>query len=333
MRAGRRSHVSIALTFLLVSVGAIVPASISATDPPVPVEQDAGDDVTTYPALDNVPPADETVTEQDSGTDGTDGPAGFAAADRFSAAADAAIVVQDGETQPVFSYASAIRERVWVPVLGVDQNSDGVADRVALDIVRPAETGSGLKVPAIIDVSPYYTSVGRGNETEFLHSVSATQADKFPLFYDNYFVPRGYAFIAAQAVGTGWSTGCPLHGGPGDVAGFKAVIDWLRGRLPAYNSRTTSDTAVTADWDNGKNAAFGKSYDGTFSNGLAATGVEGLTTIMPISAISEWYDYSRSNGARLSQAGSHYPASLSNSITANTNQTNTGPPLPAAAVP
>jgi X-Pro dipeptidyl-peptidase len=233
------------------------------------------------------------------------------------------IVVTDGVTQPVFSYAAAIRERVWIPVPGVDQNSDGVTDRVAVDIIRPQETNAGLKVPAIIDTSPYYTSVGRGNETEYLHSSSATQADKFPLYYDNYFVPRGYAFIAAQAVGTAWSTGCPLHGGPGDVAGFKAVIDWLRGRVPGYNSRTASDTPVLADWDNGKNAMFGKSYDGTFANGVASTGVEGLTTIVPISGISAWYDYSRSNGIR-QNTGTHYPASLSSTITANTNATNLG---------
>ena len=69
---------------------------------------------------------------------------------------------------------------------------------------------------------------------------------------------------------------------------------------------------------------FGKSYDGTFSNGVAATGVEGLTTIVPISAISEWYDYSRSNGLRQSQAGTHYPASLSSTITSNTSAANLG---------
>ena len=40
----------------------------------------------------------------------------------------------------------------------------------------------------------------------------------------------------------------------------------------------------------------GKSYDGTLANGVAATGVEGLDTIVPISAISSWYDYSRING-------------------------------------
>ena len=40
----------------------------------------------------------------------------------------------------------------------------------------------------------------------------------------------------------------------------------------------------------------GKSYDGTLANAVAATGVQGLETIVPISAISSWYDYKRSNG-------------------------------------
>ncbi len=82
-------------------------------------------------------------------------------------------------------------------------------------------------MPAIIDASPYYTSLCRGNESQCIHTTPDGVLDRFPLFYDNYFVPRGYAFIAADAVGTAFSTGCPLHGGPGDVAGFKAVIDWL----------------------------------------------------------------------------------------------------------
>jgi X-Pro dipeptidyl-peptidase len=217
----------------------------------------------------------------------------------------------DGETAPVFSYANAIRERVFVPVPGVDQDNDGVTDQMAIDIIRPLETSSGLKVPAIIDPSPYYTSVGRGNETEYIHTTAAGVLDKFPLFYDNYFVPRGYAYIAAEALGTGFSTGCPLHGGPGDVAGFKAVIDWLMGRVPGYDK---DGNAVTAGWDNGKNAMIGKSYDGTFANGVASTGVDGLTTIVPISAISDWYDYSRMGGVRFN---THYPASLSGSITQN----------------
>jgi X-Pro dipeptidyl-peptidase len=317
-----RGRLAAVLAATFIAVGTLTGSAL-AYDPPAQADEEVVDSGN-YPALDNVPPprheeAGEPAAVPKQGTAGV-----TASGQVGTVAGPSAIVVEDGVTQPVFSYANAIRERVWVPVPGVDQNNDGVIDRVALDIIRPAETNQGLKVPAIIDVSPYYTSLGRGNDTEFLHSVSATQADKFPLYYDNYFVPRGYAFIAAQAVGTAWSTGCPLHGGPGDVAGFKAVIDWLRGRLPAYDSRTTSTTQVFADWDNGKNAMFGKSYDGTFANGVAATGVEGLTTIVPISGISEWYDYSRSNGIRQSQAGTHYPASLSSSITSNTSTANLG---------
>ena len=41
----------------------------------------------------------------------------------------------------------------------------------------------------------------------------------------------------------------------------------------------------------------GVSYNGTLPNAVATTGVEGLKTIIPIAAISSWYDYYRANGA------------------------------------
>ena len=96
--------------------------------------------------------------------------------------------------------------------------------------------------------------------------------DKWPLFYDNYFVPRGYAVILADMDGTGNSTGCPMHGGPGDIASMKVVIDWLNGRAPGFDK---DGNAKVADWHNGKAAMIGKSYDGTLANGVAATGVDG----------------------------------------------------------
>src|SRR6478752_3669668 len=228
-----------------------------------------------------------------------------------AAHAQSAPLGSDGKTAATYSYQDATRERVFIPVAGVDQDANGVTDRVAIDIIRPKESGPTLKVPAIIDDSPYYTSVGRGNETQFIHTTADGVLDKFPLFYDNYFVPRGYAVILAHSIGTAFSTGCPLHGGPGDVAGFKAVIDWTEGRVPGYTS-VDGSTLATATWSNGKNAMIGKSYDGTFANGVAATGVDGLTTIVPISAISDWYDYSRMGGIR---ENTHYPRSLDNSIT------------------
>ena len=103
----------------------------------------------------------------------------------------------DGKTAPVFDYTQAVRERVFIPVANTDTDSDGIVDRIAIDIVRPKESGPAVKVPAIIDPSPYYTANGRGNETQRIITNSSGTLDRFPLFYDNYFVPRGYAFIAA----------------------------------------------------------------------------------------------------------------------------------------
>ena len=101
-----------------------------------------------------------------------------------------------GKTNPVFGYADAIRERVFIPVPGVDQDRDGVDDRTAIEIIRPKESNEGLKVPAIIDPSPYYTTLGRGNEGQLIADIDGDGLnDKWPLYYDNYFVPRGYAVI------------------------------------------------------------------------------------------------------------------------------------------
>jgi X-Pro dipeptidyl-peptidase len=59
---------------------------------------------------------------------------------------------------------------------------------------------------------------------------------RFPLFYDNYFVPRGYAVVLVDVAGTSRSRGCLDAGGPGDVASGKAAIDWLNGRAPGYSA-------------------------------------------------------------------------------------------------
>ncbi|MFC4535821.1 Xaa-Pro dipeptidyl-peptidase [Sphaerisporangium dianthi] len=203
-----------------------------------------------------------------------------------------AITVEQGRSQPVFSYADAVREHVFVES-SVDSDSDGRLDRVRVDIIRPKESGPGLKVPVIIDESPYYDNSGRGNEAERKVYDAAGDLARFPLFYDNYFVPRGYAVLNVDMIGTTKSDGCPDVGGRADVLGGKAVIDWLNGRAAAYRE---DGTPAVADWTTGKAGMIGKSYDGTLANAVAATGVKGLETIVPISAISSWYKYQRSNG-------------------------------------
>jgi X-Pro dipeptidyl-peptidase len=237
-----------------------------------------------------------------------------------ASAADPAVTIgADGKTTPVFDYTQAVRERVFIPQPGVDQDGNGKMDFVTADIIRSKESGSGVKVPAIIDPSPYYTTVCRGNESQCMADWNGDGVnDRWPLFYDNYFVPRGYAYVLAQMLGTGYTTeGCPNHGGLEDIAGEKSVVDWLNGRTRAYKAADVTSQEVVADWHNGSSAMIGKSYDGTLANGVAATGVEGLKTIVPVSAISAWYYYSRTGGVR---HNTNYPGgSLNPTVTTGPN--------------
>ena len=195
-------------------------------------------------------------------------------------------------SQPKFSYEDAIRETVYVNTT-LDSDENGQPDQIAVDIIRPRESEEGIKVPVIIDASPYYEGIGRGNESELKEWNENGVPVKFPLFYDNYFVPRGYAVALVDMVGTNNSHGCPTTGGYEEIESVRAVIDWLNGRAEA---RSANGEEVIADWTTGKVGMIGKSYDGTLANGVAATGVEGLETIVPIAAISSWYDYYRYGG-------------------------------------
>ena len=196
-------------------------------------------------------------------------------------------------TQAAYDYADAIRESVYVDT-NLDTDSDGQPDEIAVDIVRPRETdAAGIKIPVIMDASPYYACCGRGNESEKKTYDESGVIQKMPLFYDNYFVPRGYGVVGVDIVGTSRSTGCGDVGGKDEIASVVAVIDWLNGRNTAH---TLAGVPVDATWTTGAVGMIGKSYDGTLANGVAATGVQGLKTIVPISAISSWYDYSRSRG-------------------------------------
>ncbi|MFJ9814946.1 Xaa-Pro dipeptidyl-peptidase [Streptomyces sp. NPDC101151] len=206
------------------------------------------------------------------------------------------------ESRPVYSYAHAVREAVWVDT-GLDEDGDGKKDRVAADIVRPAEPArQGRKVPVIMDASPYYSCCGRGNESQLKTYDAHGRVVQMPLFYDNYFVPRGYAVVGVDLAGTNRSDGCVDVGGRSDIQSAKAVVDWLNGRARAYTTRTGTRT-VKASWTNGRTGMIGKSWDATIANGVAATGVKGLKTIVPISGISSWYDYYFAQGAPLYDGG------------------------------
>ncbi|MBO1335415.1 Xaa-Pro dipeptidyl-peptidase [Streptomyces sp. VRA16 Mangrove soil] len=219
--------------------------------------------------------------------------------------------VSGGETQPVFSRADAVYQQVDIQT-EVDSDGDGKRDTVRMRILRPKETDTArLKVATIIEASPYWAG---GNDVPN-HGVDLDE-DGLPLtgaraqpaagkpgltgpavaysgYYDNYFLPRGYAVAQVDSLGTGGSTGCPTSGGRNETLGAKAAVDWLGGRAKGWD---LDGNPVRADWSTGNAAMMGISYNGTLPTAVATTGVKGLKAIVPISGISSWYDYYRANG-------------------------------------
>ncbi|EIT84732.1 x-prolyl-dipeptidyl aminopeptidase [Fictibacillus macauensis ZFHKF-1] len=228
-------------------------------------------------------------------------------------------VLKKGITQPVYALDEAIVERVFIETT-IDSDRDGKRDRVHADLIRPRETAHGLKVPVIYEMSPYnagikdvpvydvnteLTAVPTKNSNTRVSKVGSKalrSASKFPGYYDDYFVPRGYGVVLAESIGTGQSDGCPTTGDERETLGAKAVIDWLNGSAKAYDAKGVE---VKATWSTGNVGMTGVSYDGTLPNAVATTGVKGLKTIVPIGAISSWYDYYRGNGAVIAPGG--YP--------------------------
>jgi X-Pro dipeptidyl-peptidase len=216
----------------------------------------------------------------------------------------------DGQAQPVFSNVPAtwIRQELWVES-SIDSDFDGKLDRIHVDVARVQETETiGLKVPVVMEVSPYYGGAVDvvnwnvdheiGQPPTFRPTATPTFFDTSPIISNSHtatWVPRGFAVVHAEGTGTGLSEGCPTTGDPYETLGPKAVIDWLNGRATAYTA-PTGGTEVAASWTTGKVGMIGTSYNGTLPIGVATTGVEGLEAIVPISAISSWYDYYRANG-------------------------------------
>jgi X-Pro dipeptidyl-peptidase len=237
----------------------------------------------------------------------------IAAATVLSGATQATATPSPPGTQPVHDYAQAVRERVWVQTT-VDSDADGRPDRVALRIIRPRASDGALKVPVILQGSPYF---GGGNDVQNHDDIDRTgegdrarrsagavsnRADTivFSSYLDNYFVPRGYAYVEADSLGSGGSDGCPTSGGRNETLGMKAVVDWLNGRAPGFDE---TGAPVRAGWSTGRTGMIGVSYNGTLPNAVATTGVRGLETIVPIAAISSWYDYYRANGGVVAPGG------------------------------
>jgi X-Pro dipeptidyl-peptidase len=228
---------------------------------------------------------------------------------------DVGPVFVDGQAQivPEFSDPSQwIRQQLWVET-EFDSDGDGELDRMHVDVTRPAQTEDGLKVPVVYESSPYYAGTASTQSQYFwnvFHELGEappprTSPPPIPHRADRTFVsnsevstwvPRGFAVVHSDSVGTGLSEGCPTVGGENESLAPKAVIDWLNGRAKGYTS-VGGDAEVSAtSWSTGKVGMTGTSYNGTLPLAAASTGVDGLEAIIPIAPNTSYYHYYRSNG-------------------------------------
>jgi len=113
------------------------------------------------------------------------------------------------------------------------------------------------------------------------------------------YIPREYAVARVSSLGTARSTGCYTAAGPETIRALESVVDWFNGRATAYDAPEGGEE-VTADWTNGRTGMIGGSALGELANGTAATGVDGLETIVPQSANVGQYGLFRSNGTPVS---------------------------------
>jgi len=236
----------------------------------------------------------------------------------------------NGLAQAVFSTNPAdwYSGEVWVEA-SFDSDDDGKLDRIHADFTAPREVlTDGLKVPVVFEDSPYYAGTAPDysnwavdHELGFPPPsrpatpfwVAGNTSPTISARYESTWVPRGFAVVHAESPGTGHSDGCPTSGGTNETLAAKAVIDWLNGRVPAYTTRS-GDTQAVASWTTGKVGMLGTSYNGTIPEAVATTGVEGLEAIVPISAISDWYDYYRANGMVRAPHSSSNPSGNNNAF-------------------
>jgi X-Pro dipeptidyl-peptidase len=226
-----------------------------------------------------------------------------------TASGSAKIELENGMTSPIYSTNDVIIENLFVET-EIDSDGDGELDVVSIEVMRP-DTEPGIEVPVIFEMSPYRAGINPINFHDVdvdLTPVGNLQAVPYAVDTQsqnlgrlgNYYVPRGYGVILGESIGSGDATGCPTTGDENEILGTKAVIDWLNGNAKAFNE---DGEEVSADWSTGNVGMTGASYNGTLPNGVATTGVEGLKTIIPVVAISSWYDYFRANGAVVAPGG------------------------------
>lgn len=246
----------------------------------------------------------------------------------------------NGKAQPVFDTDKLIREVVYVES-SLDTDKDGKLDLLKVEVIRPSETNTGLKVPALYTASPYNQGTNDEDGDKRMHSMNVPLTHKTPnntVYNDiayhspklslpmprvkvgttkkaaetfgrefsytlnDYFLARGFAAIYAAGIGTMESDGVRTCGSEDETASTVAIIEWLNGQRTAFTNKT-DNIQIAAWWCNNAIAMTGRSYLGTLATAAATTGVAGLKTIISEAAISSWYYYYRDGGLVVAPGG------------------------------
>lgn len=246
----------------------------------------------------------------------------------------------NGKAQAVFDTDKLIREVVYVEA-PLDTDEDGQRDLLKVEIIRPKETETGLKVPSLFTASPYNQGTNPEAGARLTHDVNVPLTRKEPTdtsyeavrfkaqpsglpparksagatkkaaetfqreknyALNDYFLARGFAAVYSAGIGTRDSEGIQTCGSKEQTIATTAVIEWLAGNRRAFTNRT-DNIEIKAWWSNGLTAMTGRSYLGTLATAAATTGVKGLATIVSEAAISNWYQYYRDNGLVVAPGG------------------------------
>ena len=156
-------------------------------------------------------------------------------------------------TSAAAPYEVTVQKDVMVPM------RDGI--RLATDIYLPTQDGKpiGEKIPTILDRRPYNKDGCRG--------------------YANYYVSRGYAFVAQDTRGRYKSEG---------------IWHWM-----TDDGRDGADLAAwigDQSWSDGKIGMIGTSYVGGTQHAMAMEKVPQLVTVIPVDAVSNCGYASMRNG-------------------------------------
>lgn len=153
---------------------------------------------------------------------------------------------------------------------------DGAA--IHVDIQLPEGDGP---FPTIVEYTPY-VMLGTDN-------VNGAQRERPEVFGEpsaDFWVARGYATATAHVRGTGESEGCLTIGAPIEGSDGYDLVEWI----------------AAQPWSSGKVALMGTSYVGTTPLETAVWQPPHLTTIVPISPVTEWYLYYFENGLHRNNA-------------------------------